>query len=306
VNAATTACSDDHWMRAMRSGDLQAAWEICDAVLRRRVIAGEVSSDRPRHLQFVWRGQALAGKSVLVRCYHGLGDTIQFLRFMRMLRAVAGHVEVWVQPALLDLAARAEGVDAVLPLHDGTPDAQYEVDIEIMEVPHALRVTSIPNHVPYLSVPLNPRFVRPGDLTVGVVWKAGTWDERRSIPGHLISRIGQVTGTRLLSLQKTDPVWSIESERKAMNGTAARICELDLVISVDTMVAHLAGALARPVWTLLHADCDWRWGDGDRSSVWYPTMRLFRQSRAGDWTSVIESVCEELDSLARSKQHAVR
>src|SRR4051812_37088295 len=143
------AC-DDRWMAAMRRGDLMLAWQISDAVLKRRLESGTVCCNWPRHLQFVWTGAPLAGKRVLVRCYHGLGDTIQFLRFMRPLRALASEVTVWAQPALVDLAARAAGIDRVLPLHEGTPDVGYDVDLEIMEVPHALRVSTIPGDVPYL------------------------------------------------------------------------------------------------------------------------------------------------------------
>src|SRR5215204_5076865 len=139
-------------MAAMRHGDFARAWEISDAILRHRRAEGQTCSHWPRHLQFVWTGAPLAGKRVLIRCYHGLGDTIQFIRFAAPLRAIARDVAVWVQPSLLSLTATAPGVDRVLPLHDGSPDSPYDVDIEVMELPHALRadVHSIPREVPYL------------------------------------------------------------------------------------------------------------------------------------------------------------
>src|SRR5215218_6426376 len=136
------------WLARMRAGRFAAAWRVSDEA--QRVRAEIDCSGWPRHEQFIWRGEPLAGRRVLVRCYHGLGDTIQFVRFIRPLRALARHVVVWAQPALLELVASAAGVDEVLALHDGIPDADYDVDVEIMELPHALRVTAIPSGVPYL------------------------------------------------------------------------------------------------------------------------------------------------------------
>src|SRR5215203_5828143 len=143
---------DDEWMAAMRRGDFARAWEISDGVLRERKASGGGGWDLPRHEQNIWNGASLVGKRVLIRCYHGLGDTIQFIRFAAPLRASAREVLVWAQPALLPLIATAAGVDRVLPLHDGTPDVAYDVDIEVMELPHALRVTqhAVPRGVPYL------------------------------------------------------------------------------------------------------------------------------------------------------------
>jgi len=288
---------DDPWMAAMRGGDLAAAWTISDEVLQRHRMSGEQNWDRPRHLQHIWTGEPLAGRRVLVRCYHGLGDTIQFVRFIRPLRALARHVVVWAQPALLELVASAAGVDEVLALHDGIPDADYDVDVEIMELPHALRVTAIPSGVPYLYPPCAVRDCNEDrSFTVGVVWEAGSWDLRRSLPLSLMRRIGDLPGIRLISLQvgtaaaQAPSIPAATTDCSTLNQTAARILELDLVISVDTMVAHLAGALGRPVWTLLHADCDWRWGTGRSDCVWYPTMRLFRQARANDWATVVEEL----------------
>src|SRR5215475_9247692 len=293
MDSAPARTSDDPWMAAMRNGDLAAAWAISDAVLRERIESKEVCWNRPRHLQFVWRGEPLADKRVLVRCYHGLGDTIQFLRFLRPLRDIARHVTLWVQPALLDLAAAAAGVDRTLALHDGAPETEHDIDVEIMEIPHALRVTSIPNRVPYLRAPHAPQ-LEPHQRVhrVGIVWEGGAWDPRRNVPLPLLRRLAGLPRVRLYSLQG-GPVAALAGAVPAtptdigtISHAATRILELDLIISVDTMVAHLAGALGRPVWTLLHADCDWRWGRDSDQTAWYPTMRLFRQTRAGAWDGV--------------------
>jgi len=303
---------DDPWMGAMRRNDLQAAWAISDEVLQSHRTSGEEQWRRPRHLQHIWMGKPLAGQRVLVRCYHGLGDTIQFIRFARPLRALARHVIMWTQPPLLDLVASAAGVDGVLALHDGIPDADYDVDVEIMELPHALRITSIPADVPYLhpDTPVRAR-EKDGKFTVGVVWEAGGWDRRRNLPAVLLRQLAKVPGVRLVSLQVGTAAASASSipaetvDCSTVNHTVARLRELDLVISVDTMVAHLASALGRPVWTLLHRDCDWRWARESSDCVWYPTMRLFRQSEANDWSSVMERVRGELVVASSSNKKAI-
>src|SRR5436309_8360053 len=145
----------DAWSAAMRAGDFERAWEISDRVLRRRVASGETCWHWPRHLQFIWSGVPLTGQRVLVRCYHGLGDTIQFIRFAAPLREIAREVLVWAQPSLLPLLATAAGIDRALPLHDGIVEAEYDADIESMELPYALRTTldSLPKRVPYPRPP---------------------------------------------------------------------------------------------------------------------------------------------------------
>ena len=261
----------------MLVGDLERAWRVSDGVLARRLAAGEPCWNAPRHLQWVWRGEPLAGKRVLVRCYHGLGDTLQFIRFAAPLRAVARDVAVWVQPELLSLVASVPGVDRVLPLHDGDPGVSFDADIEVMELPHALRVTlaALPGCVPYVFPRQAPvRLPRDGRALVGIVWRAGNWDPRRTVPPGLLARLGAVPGIELVSLQRGHSQQELEETgaRDLSSGnsevTARIIRELDLVVCVDTMVAHLAGAVRGPVWTLLHSDCDWRWMRGREDSPW--------------------------------------
>jgi len=288
---------DDEWMAAMRRGDFEHAWKISDAFMRERIASGTTCWHLPRYLQHVWTGGSFSGKRVLVRCYHGLGDTIHFIRFVAPLRNIAREVIVWVQPELMELVATARGVNRVLALHDGTVDVDYDIDIEIMELPHALRVQfdSVPAEVPYLfpsrksALPLGPEF------NIGIIWEAGDWDLRRSIPPHIIRQLREVSGVRLHSLQRGVARRAAAEITFSDIGTdniitaAARMQKLDLIITVDTMAAHLAGAIGVPVWILLHKHCDWRWMEGD-VSVWYPTMRLFRQEVPGDWFSVVQTV----------------
>lgn len=297
----------DPWTAAMQRGDFAAAWAISDAVMQARRRSGDTCWHWPRHLQYVWTGAPLAGRRVLVRCYHGLGDTIQFARFAAPLRRIAREVVFWTQPALIDLLATVEGIDEVLPLHDGVPQTHYDVDIESMEVAHALRVDagSMPA-VPYLQAP-RAAIDADGELAVGLVWQAGGWDTRRSVPATLLRRLADVPGVQLYSLQRGDAAREAATIGARDIGcddsveTAARMCGLDRIICVDTMAAHLAGALGCPTWTLLHAQCDWRWPENGARTVWYPTMRLFRQPRAGDWHPVINDVCAALMEASRRK-----
>src|SRR5215210_637293 len=137
------------WQRAMRRGDFEAAWAIGDHVL---ASVAERDWSLPRHQQRIWDGRPLAGKRVLVRCYHGLGDTIQHARFLPLLSTLAREVTVWAQPTLLPLMARVPGWQGrLLPLHDGTPVVDYDVDVGSMEMPYALRTTlaTLPAQVPY-------------------------------------------------------------------------------------------------------------------------------------------------------------
>lgn len=302
----------------MRAGAFEQAWMISDQAVTELCRAGPAKHVGPRHLQRIWRGEDLAGKRVLVRCYHGLGDTIQFLRFMPALRSVARSVALWCQPELLPLTQRVEGIDCALPLHDGRPDIDYDVDIEIMEIPHAIRAgrASVEMRRPYLALPpavASPLAVVNGDVTVGLVWEVGDWDKRRAVPARLLRRLAG-EGVTLLSLQRGAAAAQLD-EIGAKDVSTADVCALghlmqalDLVICVDTMVAHLAGALGCEAWVLLHSDCDWRWPESGSRTSWYPSLRLFHQRTAGDWAYVIDEVRDALLERVRlrrkSEEHA--
>jgi glycosyl transferase family 9 (putative heptosyltransferase) len=297
----------DSWMRHMRRGELEAGWEISDEVLRSR--AGRTCWHLPRHEQWVWDGTPLEGKRVLVRCFHGLGDTLQFIRYAPRMKAVAAEVIVWAQPALLPLLHTARGIDRLLPLHDGAPDVEYDLDVEVMELPHVFRSTleTLPADVPYLYADPAP-LPDDGKLAVGLAWQAGDWDDRRSVPFPLLAPLAEVPGITLHVLQRGPGLAERPEGFGVVSGSddateAARVMRaLDLVVTVDSMPAHLAGALGVPVWTLLHADPDWRWMEGRDDTPWYPTMRLFRQERPDEWEPVIRRVALELARLAEESR----
>jgi hypothetical protein len=286
----------------MRSGDLARAWAIADRDLAAIRTNGPAKHEGPRHLQKIWQGEDLRDQIVLVRCYHGLGDTIQFARFLPALARIAREVIVWCQPSLCELIGRIPGVSRVLALHDGAPDAMFDVDIEIMELAHALRVDleHVRMHGPYLAPRGTPVLLPDHDgLSVGLVWRVGNWDKRREVPARLVRTL-LIPGVTAFSVQRDVTAAEIaetgvrDISTPDINGLANTLRGLDLIITVDTMVAHLAGALGCETWVMLHADCDWRWPAAARETYWYPRLRLFRQFCAGDWSGVVAEVADAL------------
>jgi hypothetical protein len=291
------------WLEHMRNGEFECAWHVSDAILKRQA---EVDcSSWPRHLQFIWRGQTLPDRRVLIRCYHGLGDTIQFIRFVPLVQRVARETIVWAQPVLVPLLRTMNDIDQVLPLHDGAPQVGYDVDVELSELMHIFRVTiaTLPSRVPYLCVPPSRPRLEDNAARIGLVWRSGEWDSQRSIPGELLAALGEIAGVRWVLMQRgpAREEWPYDFASVPTIGDvldeARLLQELDLLITVDTCSAHLAGALGVPVWTLLPYESDWRWMREREDTPWYPTMRLFRQEESGDWAAVLQRVTRELCAL---------
>jgi hypothetical protein len=288
------------WIRLARRGEFARAWKVSDRIRQRTIVFADASI--PRHRQQVWDGRPLDGRHVLVRCYHGLGDTIQWARYLPMLCARARSVTVWAQPALIPILRSIEGDVTFVALDDGPGEPDREVDIEITELPYAFRTTlqTIPAAVPYLRVPAAPGGDDCRLPKVGIVWRGGDWDTRRWVPFNLLLPLLEREGVAWYDLQ----LESCQGEHhpnltrvdcSTILKTAVWLQRLDLLLAVDSMVAHLAGALGVPTWTLLRRDADWRWMEHRRHSPWYPTMRLFRQPYEGAWPRVIDDVGRALD-----------
>jgi hypothetical protein len=297
------------WIECMRIGNFAGAWSASDAAMRQR---HRSTAAVPRHLQAVWDGSPLDGQRVLVRCYHGLGDTIQFARYFPALRARARELIVWAQPTLLPLLGTMPGIDRLLPLHDGAPDADYDVDVEIMELPYVFRSTieTIPAVVPYLH-PGTADISRSQGPAVGLVWRAGDWAPYRSIPFARLAPLLHLPVTWYVLQAGTGrnecpETFGIPATASDPLSTARLMTALDLVITVDSMPAHLSGALGTTTWTLLPWNADWRWMLTRTDSPWYPTMRLFRQECDGDWSQVIDQVASCLDEWARHRRRMAR
>lgn len=270
-----------------------------------------------------WRGEDPAGRTILVVAEQGFGDTIQFARYAPLLAGRGARVVLAVQPPLEALAASLPGIEAVA---HGEPLPPWHCHASLLSLPHLLGGgDEIPAQVPYYH-PDAARVAHwrarldalPG-LRVGLVWAGDAHREhptgfrvnrRRSLPLRQLAPLGSVPGVSFLSLQKNEraaeahapdapfPVTDWTAELTDFADTAALVAGLDLVISVDTAVAHLAGALARPVWVLSrHGGC-WRWLAGSESTPWYPTARVFHQPSRWDWDSVAGRVARELHAFA--------
>jgi hypothetical protein len=210
------------------------------------------------------------------------------------LRAAVASLTVEVQPELLSLLAAMPGPDRLIPFASDNPTPPSECDLEMMELAHALRLPPEigPAAISWDASPPLPRG------TIGLCWRAGDWHSERSIDADLFRGVTARSCVALHPSPTHLPVLNPAGCPRDIAGTAAVIGGLDLVVTVDTMVAHLAGTQGRPVWLLLKHHADWRWMDGRDDSPWYPSMRLYRQPSPGDWSTVIAAV--EADLASRS------
>jgi len=282
------------WVEAMRERRYEDAWALASLTLAERDPSTRDDPALPYHLRWVWNGEPVDGRDVLVRCYHGLGDTLQFARFLPLLVERAASVTVEVQPRLLGLVATISDRLRLHPFDPAHPLPAPDLDLEITELCLALRASPSACPPPYLQA---TRAALPKGTTA-ICYGSGEWDRDRSIPAELFSPPCRHAPTVTLMPEPTGlPVLNPRGCPFDMGATAALVAGADLVITVDTMIAHLAGALGRPTWLLLKAEPDWRWSPHSRTTDWYPNMRLYTQPRPGEWATVMEEV--EAD-LARS------
>ncbi|MDP9169908.1 MAG: ADP-heptose--LPS heptosyltransferase [Acidobacteriota bacterium] len=304
-------CAAQRWYCWMLLGDLERAWQEGDAIAAR-------GAPDPNRL---WDGLPLDNKRVIIRCLHGYGDAIQFLRYAALVRGRASRVIVETHLEMVPLLSGLAGVDEVITWGDGSSAgfSAWDSQIEVMELPRIFRTTleTIPWRRPYLSVTAATKQESARNLPshglprVGVLWTSSNWNEERSIPFPEFSRILQVPGFSFFSFQRGPARRDLRSlvdtachdtaeHSPGIHDTAADLANMDLLITVDTMAAHLAGALGTPVWTLLPYRADWRWMLQREDTPWYPTMRLLRQTEPGNWSPVIDRVVRDLIGLPRT------
>jgi tetratricopeptide (TPR) repeat protein len=270
-----------------------------------------------------WDGCPLDGRAILLQAEQGFGDAIQFIRYLPLVEQRGGRIIIECQVELQRLFRIMAGRWHIVAL--GQPLPVFDLHCPLLSLSRISRanLANIPNTVPYLYADADDTGSwqqRLGGhcplVKVGLAWAGSPThrnDRNRSIKLEMLAPLGQVPGMRFFSLQKgaaaaeakTPPPgmdlvdWTMEL--KDFADTAALIANLDLVIAVDTAVIHLAGAMGKPVWTLLPFVPDWRWLLQRPDSPWYPTMHLFRQPRIGDWDSVITSVVEALSLWIRNR-----
>jgi tetratricopeptide (TPR) repeat protein/glycosyltransferase involved in cell wall biosynthesis len=275
--------------------------------------------------QPLWDGTDLHGKTILLHAEQGMGDTIQFIRYAQQVRDRGGKVIVECQEPLLRLLETVAGIDRLTSQTGPLPD--FDLHAPLLSLPHLLGTTlaTIPAEVPYLQAPPDANFNLQSpnlsqnfsqNLKIGIAWTGNPHhknNRHRSCQPADFRRLIALPGTRFYSLQKGDavqdlqtctdlPIHDLSDRLHDFADTAAAIAQLDLVITIDTAVAHLAGALGKPVWVLLSYAPDWRWLLDRSDSPWYPTMRLFRQTAPGNWQSVFESVQIALEQLLAVRQ----
>ncbi len=300
-------------------GNFQRGWQEYEWRLKTKYVA-DSSLGVTR-----WNGQLLNGKKILINVEQGYGDTVQFVRYARNIKERGGDVTLMCQAALCPLLAGCAGIDRIVG--QGDLAQHHDVETMLLSLPGIFQTSleTIPADVPYLHVPQGAGTQavatitrHTGILRVGLVWAGGAHnpnDRPRSLKLKQFSDLFGIVGIKFFSLQKGDPAMELKSipadtitdldpYLEDFADTAAAIQELDLVISVDTAVAHVAGALGRPVWTLIPFVPDWRWLLTREDSPWYPTMRLFRQPTLGDWSSVITRITTQLTTLVQQQSTA--
>ncbi len=265
----------------------------------------------------LWKGEPLEGSRILLHAEQGLGDTLQFVRYVPLVAARGGSVVLEVPQSLFHLLATTEGAGEVIRRGEPIPHVDWQCPLMSLPRAFATELDSIPAMIPYLHpdpslVEIWRQRFRGNSLRIGLVWggsPAFPHERWRSIPLDQLEPLTNCAHAVFYSLQvgplagqvkqvgEQAKLIDLQSELKDFAVTAAIIANLDLIISIDTAVAHLAGALGKPVWILLHVSADWRWLLDRRDSPWYPTARLFRQSTLGDWRDVVTCVARELEEL---------
>jgi hypothetical protein len=298
-----TECAAARWQCWMQLGLFEQAWQESDFI-------ASMGAEDPNRF---WDGRSWNGQRVMLRCLHGLGDTLQFIRYAPLLKQTCHSLTVQTHPQLVSLIGNIPAIDrACTWTRDHIENNSWDTQMEITELPRAFRTTlaTIPATTPYLHVPrervewAKSFFGTNAKKRVGLAWECGPWDPSRSVSLSQLAPLLSCSNCCFYSLQKGANVNDarvpvkiddLESNSTDILDTAALVCNLDLVVAVDSMTAHLAGALGRPVWILLPAQADWRWMVERSDTPWYPSARLFRQRRPEDWEGVIEEVRRQLD-----------
>lgn len=300
---------------ALQRGDFETGWR--DYEFRSLTAQGDPI---PVNAASSWDGSVVKDKTIYVRSEQGAGDTIQFMRYLKFVKERCGKVVFECSRDVAPLAACCEGVDEIVVKQDSSHLLRApagSIEVFLLSLPHVFETTvdTIPALSKYISVwsnrrniwrmrILQSREIKPG-FRIAIVWAGAAShknDRARSCRLDDFGPLADIEGVHLYSLQKGRPAQQLYRSgmgRKVIDlrfglldygDTAAALENFDLVVSVDTSVAHLAGALGIPVWTVLPTSSDWRWMLDREDSPWYPTMRLFRQKSAGDWSEVFERV----------------
>ncbi|BAK78191.1 TPR repeat-containing protein [Pseudogulbenkiania sp. NH8B] len=298
-------------------GNYEEGWRLYESRKRHKKFKENICRIQD-FAQPLWLGEVnLSGKTILLHHEQGLGDTLQMLRYVPLLAKFGGDVVVQVPASLVQIAASADPAARIVA--KGNPLPEFDLQCSFMSLPGMFRTTldTVPSAVPYLQASKSSKqywHQKLGDKSkyrIGLVWSGSAQhrnDHNRSIPLMALLPLLDIDA-EFFSLQneyreadgevlrQKGQIQDHAKELGTFNDTAGFIEQLDLIISVDTAIAHLAGALGKPVWLLLPYSPDYRWGLEQSESAWYPSARLFRQPRAEDWESVVQTVANEVSKL---------
>ena len=314
--ATTPDHAQAHWNRALLwllLGDYDKGWEEYEWRWRNE----ELPTPAVDYPLPVWDGSPLGGKTIFLYAEQGMGDAIQFIRYVPLVQELGGRVILGCDRLVERLFSQIHGIGNIVTPQSAVPSFTCHASLLSLPRIFGTRLETIPARVPYLrpdetlSKEWAGRLADEPGLKVGIVWRgnpAQKVNPVRSCPAALLESLARIPGVRMFSLQK-DPgeegtpngFKDIAADLDDFADTAAAVGQLDVVISVCTSVAPLAGALGRPLWVMLAFNADWRWLHGRDDSPWYPTARLFRQARRGDWQGVVDRVASELAVLARRR-----
>lgn len=308
--------ADLHWnlsLALLQNGDMAAGWREYEWRWRTPTFAAfKRDFDQP-----AWQGEDLKGRKVFIHAEQGFGDALQFVRYMPLVASKGGRVVLECRAELMRLFEGMAGVDACVALGDEAPE--FAAHAPLMSLPRIFGtdIASTPCDVPYLSVPeaarADPRLGESEGFRVGVVWSGSPTrpdNHKRSCPLTEWTPVFEAPGVDFFALQvgagreqlnvadRDVEVVDLAGGLADFADTAANVAALDLVISVDTSVLHLAGALGKPAFALLSQPTGFLWMNGRADSPWYPTMRLFRQERPGDWAPVLGQAAQALREMA--------
>ncbi|MEK6829201.1 MAG: tetratricopeptide repeat protein [Nanoarchaeota archaeon] len=306
-----------HWnmgLILLMLGKFEEGWKECIYRFKKQNPSDSRAFGKPQ-----WNGESLEGKKILIASEQGFGDSMQFIRYLPFVKEKKGYIILECKKELEKLFGNIKEVDKIITKEkDNALDKDFDYYIHLMDLPRIFRTNlkNIPNKVPYIKADqnLSKKFrqeFKTGKFNIGIAWAGNPEqdnDKNRSTVFDKFKVLKEVSGIVLFSLQKgkqeeqldDSQIINLSNKMNDFSDTAALIENLDLIISVDTSVAHLAGAMGKPVWTLLTLHPDWRWLLDRNDTPWYPTMRLFRQKKKGDWDSLLSEVKKELEDYLKN------
>jgi len=293
-------------------GEFKRGWKDYEYRMKKKSPTDSRVFNKPK-----WDGSMLDSKRILIVSEQGFGDSIQFVRYLHLVKEKGGYIILECKKELMRLFKSLQVVDEFVEKNNLVPDFDFYIHLMSLPLVFNTDLQNIPNRVPYLKAEpeLVDKFASKFDgskFKVGIVWSGNESqvdNRNRSVGFEKFKSLKNIQGVELFSLQKGEAAGQLDDMDIVNIGrdigdfadTAAVIENLDLVILIDTATAHLAGAMGKPVWVLLTQIPDWRWLLDREDSPWYPTMRLFRQKKLGDWDSLFKLVREELEMLLKKR-----